>query len=264
MWQALGRTLLHASAISWLLAAGGAAFDRQVTAVVRAQPLVDLVVTEVAVFDVDTGRLLRGRDLVVRGTRIDRIAAAEAVPPAAKVRIDGRGKVLIPGLIATSVGAGTLAAADRQAYLAWGVTGLGDTGTSRSRLEAWRADLDNGRIFAPRIWPSCGASAQPGPISAAPDAVHGAMERLVQSGATPADALRRYTRDAASAVCASVTGRIRVGESADFVVLDGDPLADIRHTRAIDAVVFRGETFTQAHVRQLRRGSLPAPTPSRR
>jgi hypothetical protein len=46
-------------------------------------------------------------------------------------------------------------------------------------------------------------------------------------------------------------------------VLEANPLEDITRTRAIDAVVFRGEVLTRAHVNMLARGTLPLPTPAR-
>ena len=62
-------------------------------------------------------------------------------------------------------------------------------------------------------------------------------------------------------LCLDGVGEIAAGQTADLVVLTADPLQDIRHTREIDAVVFRGEVLTQAHIRMLRRGTLPLPTP---
>jgi imidazolonepropionase-like amidohydrolase len=46
-------------------------------------------------------------------------------------------------------------------------------------------------------------------------------------------------------------GSIEQGKIADLIVLGGDPLADIAHTGTIDAVVFRGEALTRAHLNQL-------------
>jgi imidazolonepropionase-like amidohydrolase len=42
-----------------------------------------------------------------------------------------------------------------------------------------------------------------------------------------------------------------VGKIADMLILNGDPLADISRTRLIDAVVFRGEALTRAHLNLL-------------
>ena len=97
-----------------------------------------------------------------------------------------------------------------------------------------------------------------------PGAIHDELVRLATSAdRTPAQALRAVTLDRARTLCLDGLGAIAAGAPADLVVLAANPLDDIRHTRAIDAVVFRGEVFTQAHVTQLRRGALPAPTPPR-
>lgn len=255
-----------AGAMAVALCAGSAAgrLEAPRSALAPAPERVELLATDVAVLDVDAGRLLTGRDIVVRGTRIERMVPSGGVRPAAKVHIDGRGKVLIPGLILPHVRVGRVLPAGGQAWLSWGVTGVGDAGTARSQLDAWRADLSRGRLYAPRIWSSCASDPEPWARAAAADGVHAAMARLVAEGQSPVHALRRFTIDAARAVCAPNAGVVRVGESADFVVLQGNPLEDIRHTRAIDAVVFRGETLTHAHVQLLRRGALPLPTPPAR
>lgn len=53
-------------------------------------------------------------------------------------------------------------------------------------------------------------------------------------------------RGAARALCLDDLGAIAGGAPADLLVLEGNPLEDLRHTRAIDAVVFRGEVMTRA------------------
>jgi imidazolonepropionase-like amidohydrolase len=41
-------------------------------------------------------------------------------------------------------------------------------------------------------------------------------------------------------------GTIEVGKTADFVLLDKDPLADIHNTRSIQAVVLGGKLYPRA------------------
>jgi imidazolonepropionase-like amidohydrolase len=48
-------------------------------------------------------------------------------------------------------------------------------------------------------------------------------------------------------------GSIEEGKIADLIVLSGDPLADIANLHRIDAVVFRGEALTRAHLNMLLR-----------
>jgi imidazolonepropionase-like amidohydrolase len=66
-------------------------------------------------------------------------------------------------------------------------------------------------------------------------------------GMTPMQALVSATRSAAefSGALESL-GTIEVGKLADLVLLDADPLADIRNLGRIDAVIARGELFDRA------------------
>jgi imidazolonepropionase-like amidohydrolase len=69
---------------------------------------------------------------------------------------------------------------------------------------------------------------------------HLEMEMMVASGMTPAQVLRSATTDAAVAMKRQDVGAIAAGKWADFVVLDKDPLADIKNTRAIASVWIAG------------------------
>ena len=63
---------------------------------------------------------------------------------------------------------------------------------------------------------------------------------MVASGLTPMQALVAATGSAARVMGLAGLGTLEPGHHADFVVLDADPLADIRHTRRIDAVWIGG------------------------
>lgn len=78
-------------------------------------------------------------------------------------------------------------------------------------------------------------------------ALHGELERLVAAGLTPRDALQAATINPARfAGLEAAVGRIAVGYSADLVLLDANPLGDIRNTRKINAVILRGQLFDRA------------------
>ena len=71
--------------------------------------------------------------------------------------------------------------------------------------------------------------------------LHRELQLYVEGGMTAAQALRSATTDAASLLgIASRAGTIGVGKDADLVLLEGDPLADIRNTRRIAHVVRAG------------------------
>ena len=69
---------------------------------------------------------------------------------------------------------------------------------------------------------------------------HRELELLVRAGLTPREALRAATRNAAVLLGVDSLGLVAPGKAADLVVLSKDPMADIRNTRAIEAVVARG------------------------
>ena len=74
---------------------------------------------------------------------------------------------------------------------------------------------------------------------------HVEMEMMAESGLTPAQILRSATVDAAKGMKADDVGVLTKGAWADFVVLDRDPLADIRNTRSIASVWIAGNDVTK-------------------
>src|SRR5438874_806527 len=71
------------------------------------------------------------------------------------------------------------------------------------------------------------------------------LEAMQASGLTPRDVLVAATATAARALGLDSTGTVVAGATADLVVLDADPLADIRNVRQIALVVRRGEVYTR-------------------
>jgi len=66
------------------------------------------------------------------------------------------------------------------------------------------------------------------------------MITMVKYGATPKQALIAATINGAALAGWSDLGSLEVGKEADFVALDGDPLADISVVKKTKAVVFKG------------------------
>ena len=71
------------------------------------------------------------------------------------------------------------------------------------------------------------------------------MENWVWMGLTPMEAIVAATRDSAEAAHLN-TGLVAPGRSADFTVLDANPLDDIGNTRRINKVYLRGQQVDRA------------------
>ena len=74
--------------------------------------------------------------------------------------------------------------------------------------------------------------------------LHEELVNLVRSGLPPLAALRAATYEPARYFGAlDSLGTVSRGKLADLVLLDADPLADIRHTRRVAAVLTRGRVY---------------------
>lgn len=69
---------------------------------------------------------------------------------------------------------------------------------------------------------------------------HEEMVDMVAAGMTPMQVIVAATRNGAEFLRLSDAGTLQAGKSADFIVLDANPLDDITNTRRISAVVLRG------------------------
>jgi imidazolonepropionase-like amidohydrolase len=75
------------------------------------------------------------------------------------------------------------------------------------------------------------------------------LENMVAAGLTPAEVIVAATRDAAAVLRLDQLGTVAPGKSADFIVLDANPLDDIANVRRIAKVYLRGQEVDRAGLR---------------
>ena len=138
----------------------------------------DLAITNVAVVDVERGRLLPARTVLVRDGRILAVVSARDALPASTGRtLDGSGGYVIPGLWdmhAHLMLSGRPTEIEMPLFVAHGVTGVRVMGADRpspvpertpglDQHREWRARIDAGELTGPRLvalgsWAVNGAS----------------------------------------------------------------------------------------------------------
>jgi len=229
-------------------------------------PRAEVVIRNISVLDPTAAMWLRDRDVIIRHGKIAAVQPAGRAVPPSKFMINGEGKFAIPGLFDNRVHLQDFDRAGAGQFVAYGITSVWDRGTDAATIAQWQRDLSHGKFMGPRIVrsdasprPPNGGRDLPGSRVAesssrvAVGGLHGELAASVlRTGQSPSQALRRATID--SAIFhgrGHDLGSIEPGKIADLIVLGGDPLADIAHTRTIDAVVFRGEALTRAHLNQL-------------
>jgi imidazolonepropionase-like amidohydrolase len=82
-----------------------------------------------------------------------------------------------------------------------------------------------------------------------PYAPHIEMADMVAAGMTPMQVIVAATRNGAEFLRMSDAGTVQAGKSADFIVLDANPLDDITNTRKISSVYLRGEAIDRGAFR---------------
>lgn len=85
-------------------------------------------------------------------------------------------------------------------------------------------------------------------------ALHEELSLLVEAGLTPMEALQTATRNPAEFLGRLDTlGTVEQGKIADLVLLDANPLEDIRNTRKIHAVIFGGKVIPKSSSQEISR-----------
>ena len=124
---------------------------------------------------------------------------------------------------------------------------LGTMGPDPDREAAaarrWKASLDTVRALH-----EAGVTIVAGTDQAVPGhSLHREIELYVEAGFTPMQALQAATIVPARAMrLDKELGTVEAGKAADFLVIDGDPLADVRNLRRVETVVKGGRAYDPA------------------
>ena len=169
------RPLPSAAVAACCLALTAAACGKPALVAKPERPSHGLLLTDVAVFDVETGGRVEHQDVLVRAGRIVEVGPTGSIdePPATQV-IDGSGATLLPGLVDAHVHTGHPIGApwdhalpdperNLQAFLYAGVTTVLDTGGLDDEAIKLRDRIAAGKVLGPRMFAA-------GPILTAKDA----------------------------------------------------------------------------------------------
>jgi len=92
----------------------------------------------------------------------------------------------------------------------------------------------------------------PAPYVFPGSSLHDELQLLVEAGLTPFEALQAATKNPAEFLHTEKdSGTIEKGKYADLVLLDANPLENIRYTRKINAVILRGKLLDRPTLDQL-------------
>jgi imidazolonepropionase-like amidohydrolase len=90
-----------------------------------------------------------------------------------------------------------------------------------------------------------------------PFCVHRELHAMVLAGIPPADALKIATINGARALdVANTLGTVEPGKLADLVVIEGNPLEDIRHSRNVQVVIKAGRIYDPVELGNSVRGTI--------
>lgn len=210
------------------------------------------------VFDGSGGPPLRDAVIIVRGTRVDTIAARATYKIPRRMRqVDVTGKWIIPGLIDAHAHVAPWAL---QRYLVYGVTSVRDVHGTLDSILSLRERVNLGAIAGPRIY-SAGAMVDGTPTTypdafgaGDPSAARRAVDSLVLRGA---DVLKLYSRIAPATMAAAIdearTFNLRVTAHlglTDAITAAGLGLRSIEHLSGIpEAAVSSPGALYDAHRR---------------
>ncbi len=119
-------------------------------------------------------------------------------------------------------------------------------------MAAFKTALKNlKKIYDAGITVALGTDSGAFPVRTQGFTEHLEMELMVQAGLTPLQAITVSTRNAAKAIrIDNEYGTIEKGKKADLIILDADPVKDIKNTRKISAVWKNGKEVSRGPLAQ--------------
>src|SRR5690606_38418403 len=134
----------------------------------------------------------------------------------------------------------------RKAFLTDSIPGGGADAQYTERVtRGYRLMLDNLRRVHEAGIPVVLGTDAGNPLTLHGPAVYPEMEAMAEAGLTPMEVIVASTRNAARAMGREDIGTLEPEKVADLVVLDRDPLSDIRNVRSVRLVVRGGEPWTR-------------------
>jgi cytosine/adenosine deaminase-related metal-dependent hydrolase len=167
--------------------------------------------------------------VLVENDHVTVAGPAGSVPiPDGFAKTDLAGKFIVPGLIDVHVVAD---AAEMKAFLAAGITTIGaDTPSTPGGPHVFPASTQQAGI-ADLVIASNGKD---------PAATFAKIDRMAKAEIAPLQIIRAATQNGAAWLQQPGMGAIETGRRADLLVLNADPIADIKNLRQIDRVMMDG------------------------
>lgn len=118
---------------------------------------------------------------------------------------------------------------------------MNDPKTAKEKAALKTAMRNLVKLYRAGVMIALGTDSGAMPIRPQGFAEHQEMELMVQAGLTPGEVIEISTLNGARLLgTAHTQGSIETGKQADFIILDANPLSDIRNTHKINAVYLKG------------------------
>lgn len=211
----------------------------------------------VNVIPMDSDRILYEQIVIVEDGRISAIGPLhETDVPTGSLYVMGSGKYLLPGLV--DLQAHVITSTDLFLFLSHGITSINIVDKDSILLNPEWKDLRKNVEQQDRLGPAVFFSdlladnTDTGSQSAG-ESIHQKLDQGVRNGLTPFQNLRKVTVEAAINLGQKDVGSIIVGNKADLVLLDANPLEDIANLNRLIAVVFRGTFLSSMRMQEILR-----------